>query len=280
MKTVKEVSRLTGISIRTLRYYDEIGLLIPTQMTEAGYRLYDDCALAKLEEILFFKEMDISLQDIKLILENPAYDKEQLLIAQKLSLEHKRNRLNGIIELIDDRLRGGVNNMDFKKFTEDDARKIFEHSLQVQTKESLDAIMQYYGSMEQYWEAFSAELMNEEKSAQLIKLYGSKDKAVDASLSASGNPDDFTAFQKNIDNIYHQFSALTLSDAPATALNLVAQLSENYKAMFHLDSAKAMLLEVARDYLGNGLLVDATNKQYGDGVAEYIGQKILEYYGV
>lgn len=68
MKTVKDVSEITGISIRTLRYYDEIGLLKPTELTEAGYRLYDNKALEKLQEIMFFRELEIPLIDIKKIM--------------------------------------------------------------------------------------------------------------------------------------------------------------------------------------------------------------------
>ena len=93
MKTVKEVSMITGVSIRTLRYYDEIGLLKPMELTEAGYRLYDNKALEKLQEILFFRELEIPLIDIKKIMDTPNYDKEQILITQKLLLEQKRNRL-------------------------------------------------------------------------------------------------------------------------------------------------------------------------------------------
>ena len=65
MKTVKDVSEITGVSIRTLRYYDEIGLLKPTELTEAGYRLYDNKALEKLQEIMFFRELEFPLMDIK-----------------------------------------------------------------------------------------------------------------------------------------------------------------------------------------------------------------------
>ena len=83
MKTVKEMSAITGISIRALRYYDEIGLLKPTELTEAGYRLYDNKALEKLQEIMFFRELEIPLTDIKEIMDNPDYDKEQALSAQK-----------------------------------------------------------------------------------------------------------------------------------------------------------------------------------------------------
>lgn len=87
MKTVKDVSDITGISIRTLRYYDEIGLLKPTKLTESGYRLYDNKALEQLQEIMFFRELEIPLMDIKKIMENPNYDKEQVLLAQKSFLE-------------------------------------------------------------------------------------------------------------------------------------------------------------------------------------------------
>lgn len=77
MKTVKDVSEISGVSIRTLRYYDEIGLLKPTELSDAGYRLYDNRALARLQEIMFFKELEIPLEDIKKIMDNPNYDKEQ-----------------------------------------------------------------------------------------------------------------------------------------------------------------------------------------------------------
>ena len=108
MRTVKEVSRLAGISIRTLRYYDEIGLLKPTAVTEAGYRLYSDKDLKRLQEIMFFKELELPLEKIKQLMEDPALDREEILLVQQAALERKRNRLNGLIELIQD-VRKGVN---------------------------------------------------------------------------------------------------------------------------------------------------------------------------
>ncbi|MCI6533361.1 MAG: MerR family transcriptional regulator [Lachnospiraceae bacterium] len=102
MKTVKEVSELTGISIRTLRYYDEINLLKPAKLTEAGYRLYDEKSLKELRQIMFFRELEVPLSEIKAIMGNPDADKRKILEMQKWMLEMKRNRLNGIIELISD----------------------------------------------------------------------------------------------------------------------------------------------------------------------------------
>ena len=83
MKTVKEISKITGISIRTLRYYDEINLLKPTKISNAGYRLYDQTALSRLQEILFFKELDLPLSTIKSMLDNPSYNRQQILQMQK-----------------------------------------------------------------------------------------------------------------------------------------------------------------------------------------------------
>ena len=77
MNTVNKIAKLTGISVRTLHYYDEIGLLKPSQFTETGYRLYDDNALVVLQQILFFKELDFSLNDIKDIITSPDFDKNK-----------------------------------------------------------------------------------------------------------------------------------------------------------------------------------------------------------
>jgi DNA-binding transcriptional MerR regulator len=77
MKTVNEVSKLTGISVRTLHHYDEIGLLTPTAVTEAGYRLYDDTALERLQHILLFRELEFPLKDIKDILDSPDFERNK-----------------------------------------------------------------------------------------------------------------------------------------------------------------------------------------------------------
>ena len=73
MKTVKEVSNLAGVSVRTLHYYDTIGLLKPTEVTGAGYRLYDDTALERLQAILLFRELEFSLKEIKSIMNKTDY---------------------------------------------------------------------------------------------------------------------------------------------------------------------------------------------------------------
>ena len=83
MRTIKQVSDLTGVSVRMLHYYDQIELLCPTKTTAAGYRLYDDAALETLQQILFFKELQVPLKEMKQILDSPNYDKLQTLQRQK-----------------------------------------------------------------------------------------------------------------------------------------------------------------------------------------------------
>ena len=79
MRTVKEVSQITGVSVRTLHHYDAIGLLKPTAVTEAGYRLYDDEALERLQQILLFREVGFPLKEIKRILDSSNFDRSQAL---------------------------------------------------------------------------------------------------------------------------------------------------------------------------------------------------------
>lgn len=104
MKTVKEVSNMTGVSVRTLHYYDEIGLLIPTVINEAGYRLYDDTALETLRRILFFKEFDLPLKEIKAIMDNPELEKNQILEGQRFALEQQYEE-PGIAEYLAEGIR-------------------------------------------------------------------------------------------------------------------------------------------------------------------------------
>lgn len=93
MRTTSQVAELTGISIRTLQYYDEMGLLKPSELTQSGYRLYNDEALQKLQQILFFRELGFKLKDIREILEKPDFDRIACFKKQKELLLLKRNFL-------------------------------------------------------------------------------------------------------------------------------------------------------------------------------------------
>ena len=127
MMTIHEVSKLAGVSIRTLQYYDKIGLLHPSGYSDAGYRLYDDADLERLQHILLFRELEFPLKDIKAIINSPDFDRgkalEQQIELLKLKKEHIENLINFAlgIKLL------GVKHMDFKAF---DRSKLDEYSRQ------------------------------------------------------------------------------------------------------------------------------------------------------
>ena len=116
MKTVKEVSKLTGISVRTLHHYDTIGLLKPARVTESGYRLYDEKALSRLQTILLFRQLRFPLKEIREILELPDFDPMEALTQQIQLLELQRQQLDDIIAHARQIQQTGVYTMNFKAF--------------------------------------------------------------------------------------------------------------------------------------------------------------------
>ena len=146
---VSDVAKLTGVTVRTLHYYDEIGLLPPSAVTSSGYRVYNDADLEVLQQILFFRELDFSLEEIRGIMQNPAYEKETALQNQKALLVQKRDRLDRLIALVDKTLKG-ERDMSFKQF---DTTKIEE------------AKQQYAAEVKQRWGNTVAYAEYEKKSA-------------------------------------------------------------------------------------------------------------------
>ena len=162
MRTVKEVSELTGISVRTLHYYDEIGLFKPTEVTEAGYRLYDDKAIERLGQILVFRELELPLADIKLIMDNPDLDRNSVLAKQREMLCLKKQRLERIIANIDNMLKGDQN-MDFTVFDEAELKDLFTDMLQNMNESQKQIFIDYYGSMDA-WKKHLIESASDEKT--------------------------------------------------------------------------------------------------------------------
>ena len=125
MMTVHEVSKISGVSIRALHHYDKIGLLPATEVTKAGYRLYDDKALERLQHILLFKELEFSLKEIKDILDSPGFDRSKALEQQIQLLELRKEHLQNLIDLAWGIKTIGVKNMSFEAF---DTKRIDEYA--------------------------------------------------------------------------------------------------------------------------------------------------------
>ena len=127
MKTVHEVSEMSGISIRTLQYYDRIGLLHPSMRTDAGYRLYADSDLERLQQILLFRDLEFPLKDIRDMMECPGFDRNKALEQQIDLLELKKERMQKLIDLARSIKRKGDYQMDFSAF---DTKKLDEYRAQ------------------------------------------------------------------------------------------------------------------------------------------------------
>ena len=279
MKTVKDVSEIAGVSIRTLRHYDEIGLLKPTELTEAGYRLYDDKALEKLQEIMFYRELEISLSEIKTILENPFYDKKQALLTQKALLEQKRNRLNGIIELISDVVKG-VNTMSFEAFSKEEIEAIVEHTLTHMSPEGKESQIKQFGSEEKYRAYLIQGFQNEKAVNDILRWYGSKEKVLEAILESDVETSNIEEQQNTNELIYQKFVKAKEQDDSVLAEEAVKELAELYKDMFKLDNSRNILLDLANEYVSFDKMKKVTDEQYGEGAAEYIAKAIKRYYGI
>lgn len=131
MRTVKNVSKLTGVSVRTLHYYDAIGLLTPTKVTDAGYRMYDDTALSRLRSILLFRELQFPLKEIKEFLDSPDFNQEETIAQQIKLLELQYKHIGELISFAREIQTKGVKTMNFEVF---DTNEIEQYKAEVKSK--------------------------------------------------------------------------------------------------------------------------------------------------
>lgn len=182
---ISEVAKLSGVTVRTLHYYDEIGLLKPSKTTEAGYRMYSIEDLEKLQQILFFRELEFPLNEIKEIMINPKYDKIEALNKHKELLIEKRKRIDGLVTLIDKTIKGD-NNMSFKEFDnskiEENKRK---YSEEVKKRwGNTDAYKEYEKKTTSY-DKNSWNTINEEMAKILKEFADNRDKDVNSDIVQS-----------------------------------------------------------------------------------------------
>ena len=241
MRTVNEVSKLTGVSVRTLHHYDAIGLLKPTTVTEAGYRLYDDTALERLQQILLFRELEFPLKEIKSILESPNFDRNKALEQQITLLTLKKEHLEKLIDLACEIKTIGVNKMDFTVF---DTSKIDKYAAEAKA---------VYGQTAEYkeFEEKSKGRTNEETQKLNVQM---------------------TA-------IFSEFGSMR--ETPPESENAQAQvkkLQEFITENFHACSDK-VLYELGNTYVENGDFIENIDKVGGEGTAVFVFEAIKKYCG-
>lgn len=241
MMTVNEVSKLTGVSIRTLQYYDKIGLLHPAEYTGAGYRLYDDTALERLQQILLFRELEFPLKDIKMILDNPDFNRSKALEQQITLLQLRKEHLEHLIDLARGIKTIGVNKMDFTAF---DTSKIDEYTAQAKAS---------WGDTPEYREF-------EEKSEKRTKMEEQKIGAQMMSI--------FAEFGSMMDVLPDS------EKAQAQVKKLQDFITQNYYCC-----SDEVLYSLGAMYAGGGEFTTNIDAAGGAGTAEFVFQAVKVYCG-
>ena len=279
MRTVKEISEITGISVRTLHYYDEIGLFQPTGKSEAGYRLYDDKALETLQEILFFREFDIPLKEIKSIMENPALDRNEILKMQRKMLIAKKERMEHLIANIDDILKG-ENKMDFAIFDKKEIEELFQTTFEHMPEEIRQTAIDEFGGIEQwkkhYIDVVSSEDM-QKKYAKAVEWFGGKEaflfsakKPISKEVADSYKKREDLILQKLIEKRECDLNSFEVKE-------IVGEYGFVMKQLFQLKDEKGMMLSLAQSYR-NSQIRTAIDEKYGNGSTEFFAQAIEEFY--
>ena len=239
MMTVNEVSKLTGVSIRTLQYYDKIGLLHPAKYTEAGYRLYDDAALETLQQILLFRELEFPLKEIKEIIGSPDFDRSKALGQQIELLRLKKEHIENLIELAEGIKLLGVRNLKFDAF---DTRKLDEYAAQAKAS----------------WGQTPAYKEYEEKAKGRTR---EEDKKI---------------YQGMID-IFAEFGAIRKSDPASGEAQALVKKLQNYITEHMYTCTNEILSGLGKMYAGGGDFTKNIDSFGGEGTAEF-ASKAIEYY--
>lgn len=240
-KTVNEVARVANVSVRTLHYYDEIGLLRPSALTDSGYRLYNDQALERLQQILFFRELDFPLDVIKRILENPSFNRREALEKHRNLLLLKRKRLDALIGLVDDTLKG-EKNMSFKEFD---------------TTEIENAQKQYAEEVKERWGDTDA-------YTESTKMAGNYNREDWACITAEG------------DAIFKAFSEHLGEDPASSAVQKLVGDWQKHITKYYYTCTKEILAGLGQMYTADERFTKNMDK-YGAGTAKLMSEAIRVY---
>ena len=281
MRTVKEISDLTGISVRTLHYYDEIGLLKPTKKSDAGYRLYDDKALETLQQVLFFREFDIPLKEIKAVMENPVLERNQILQMQRKMLVAKKERMERLINSIDDILKGD-NKMDFAIFSKTEVEEMFQTMIEHMPENMKNLAVKEFGSVEElkkhYIEVVSSEEM-QKGYAKVVEWYGGKEKF----LSVANSPiskEVAESYNKRIEGILQKLIEKRNCDVNSSEVKkIVKEYGLVMKELSQIKNEEEFMLAQAQ-YYRNEKIKPMIDEKYGKGASEFFSQAIEAVYNI
>lgn len=239
MMTVKEVSERSGATIRTLHHYDAIGLLRPTQTTEAGYRLYDEATLERLQMILLYRELKFSLEEIKAILDSTDFDRNRALEQQIKLLELQKEHIENLITFARGISLMGVRSMDFSAF---DTKKLDDYAAQAKAA---------WGKTEEYRE-------------YEVKAKG-RSKEEDAALD------------KQMMDLMKQFGAIRHTPPESEEAQALVEKLRSFITE-HLYTCKVRILRgLGAMYAGGGSMTENIDAAGGEGTGAF-AQKAIEVY--
>ena len=281
MRTVKEISDLTGISVRTLHYYDEIGLLKPAKKSDAGYRLYDDKALETLQQVLFFREFDIPLKEIKAVMENPVLERNQILQMQRKMLVAKKERMERLINSIDDILKGD-NKMDFAIFSKTEVEEMFQTMIEHMPENMKNLAVKEFGSVEE-WKKHYIEVVSSEEMqkgyAKVVEWYGGKEKF----LSVANSPiskEVAESYNKRIEGILQKLIEKRNCDVNSSEVKkIVKEYGLVMKELSQIKNEEEFMLAQAQ-YYRNEKIKPMIDEKYGKGASEFFSQAIEAVYNI
>ena len=279
MRTVKEISNITGISVRTLHYYDEIGLLKPTDKSDAGYRLYDDKALEQLQQILFFREFDIPLKEIKAVMENPALDRNHILKMQREMLLTKIKRMEHLVASIDDILKGD-NKMDFAIFNKTEMDEMFQAMTEHMPEEIKQKAIDEFGGLNQWHEHYIQAISSDDmqkRYRKMVEWFGGKEQY----LAAVKNPiskEVVASYQKRMDAVLEKLAGKRKCSVDSFEVKeIIGEYGFVMKQLCQLQDESGMMLSLAKTYRREEVK-KVTDEKYGDGAAQFFMQAIEEFY--
>lgn len=239
MMTVNEVSKLAGVSIRTLQYYDSIGLLKPAKYSESGYRLYDDAAMERLQQILLFRELEFPLKEIKEIVAGPDFDKKKALEQQIELLIMKKEHLENLIEFARGIQSGGTNIMDFTAF---DTSKLEEYAKKAKEQ---------WGDSKEYAECE-------------IKL-------------SSRTKDDEKTLSRDFMKLFEKCGTIKDSDPKSDEAQAIVKEIKDFISENYYKCTNEILSGLGRMYAAGGEFTTNIDKAGGTGTAEFVSNAIEEY---
>lgn len=240
MLTVHQMQGRTGVSVRTLHYYDDINLLKPTKVTEAGYRMYDEAAIERLQIILFFRELQFPLKEIREILDRPNFDRRAALRDQVELLKMQRAHLDGLIALAQTEMEGKTDMKDFTPFD----------------RSELDA---YAKEAKERW-----------GNTEAYRAYEEQAKTKTLNDSDSANARLMQVFQ-GFAAIKQKGLAADSKEAKAKAGELMETITKHF-----YPCTKPILAGLGQMYVGDERFMKNID-QYGEGTAAFASEAIAAY---